>query len=189
MNLVALSLLALGMSMDTFAASVAKGAKGGSSHPVIIGTVLKTGLIFGISEAITPIIGYFLGILAHDFIKEYDHWTSFVLLSSLGLYFICDTNSTQPKPTNTKGNWLTTWATALATSIDAMIVGLSLAFVNTNIWVAATIIGTVSTVMASLGMLLGAKIGDTIGNQAQIFGGVVLIAIGAFILHAHLTQG
>lgn len=191
MNLLTLSLLALGMSMDAFAASLAKGAQSKRQEKIGTNTALKTGLIFGVSEAITPIIGYFLGTLAQDFIKDYDHWISFGLLSALGLYFIYETffdNQEHNQPLNHQKNWTKTWVTAFATSIDAMIIGISLAFVHANIWLAATIIGIVCTVMASFGMLLGAKIGDAIGSKAQIFGGVVLIAIGVFILYTHLSQ-
>lgn len=182
MNIVALSVLAVGMSMDAFAASVAKGAQQKTTIPIAV----KTGLIFGVSEAITPIVGYFLGVWSHDLVKDYDHWVSFALLSGLGAYFIYE--AFFERQDSTPSHWAKTWATAFATSIDALIIGISLAFMGANIWLSALMIGATSTTMASFGVLIGARIGDKIGNKAQIFGGIMLMVIGTFILCTHLLE-
>ncbi|WP_066803082.1 manganese efflux pump MntP [Moraxella oblonga] len=188
MNIVALTALSFGMSMDAFAASVVRGASVHLSDNRLF-QAFKIGIIFGIVEAITPIIGYFLGVLANDLVQGFDHWVSFVLLGGLGVHLMYEAVfGVDDDGKSIKNNLAKTILTAFATSIDAMIVGVSLAFLDVNIWLASLLIGMATTTMATFGVCLGAKIGKEVGNKAQILGGVVLIGIGVFILMTHLAS-
>ena len=189
MNLLTTILLALGMSVDAFAAALARGA--GSLHYTWRQTV-KTALIFGIVETITPLIGWLAGSLAQKFIAEYDHWLAFGLLLALGLKMIWgalhddDDEAAAADKNRTDTTLLLTVITAIATSIDSMVVGVGLAFLDANIWLTALAIGTSTTIMAAIGLRLGRLLGQKIGSRAEMAGGVVLIGIGTFILLEHL---
>ena len=189
MNLLTTILLALGMSVDAFAAALARGA--GSLHYTWRQTV-KTALIFGIVETITPIIGWLVGSMAQKFIAEYDHWLAFGLLLVLGLKMILGAlhddgdEAAAADGNRTDATLLLTVVTAIATSIDSMVVGVGLAFLDANIWLTALAIGTSTTIMAAVGLRLGRLLGQKIGSRAEMAGGVVLIGIGTFILLEHL---
>ncbi len=189
MNLLTTILLALGMSVDAFAAALARGA--GSLHYTWRQTV-KTALIFGIVETITPLIGWLVGSMTQKFIAEYDHWLAFGLLLALGLKMIWgalhddDDEAAAADKNRTDTTLLLTVITAIATSIDSMVVGVGLAFLDANIWLTALAIGTSTTIMAAIGLRLGRLLGQKIGSRAEMAGGVVLIGIGTFILLEHL---
>ena len=189
MNLLTTILLALGMSVDAFAAALARGA--GSLHYTWRQTV-KTALIFGIVETITPLIGWLVGSITQKFIAEYDHWLAFGLLLALGLKMIWgalhddDDEAAAADKNRTDTTLLLTVITAIATSIDSMVVGVGLAFLDANIWLTALAIGTSTTIMAAIGLRLGRLLGQKIGSRAEMSGGVVLIGIGTFILLEHL---
>ena len=189
MNLLTTILLALGMSVDAFAAALARGA--GSLHYTWQQTV-KTALIFGIVETITPLIGWLAGSMTQKFIAEYDHWLAFGLLLVLGLKMIWGAlhdngEETAAADGNRTDTTLTlTIITAIATSIDSMVVGVGLAFLDANIWLTALAIGTSTTIMAAVGLRLGRLLGQKSGSRAEMAGGVVLIGIGTFILLEHL---
>ena len=191
MNLLTTILLALGMSVDAFAAALARGA--GSLHYTWRQTI-KTALIFGIVETITPLIGWLVGSMTQKFIAEYDHWLAFGLLLALGLKMIWgalhddddDDEAAAADKNCTDTTLLLTVITAIATSIDSMVVGVGLAFLDANIWITALAIGTSTTIMAAIGLRLGRLLGQKIGSRAKMAGGVVLIGIGTFILLEHL---
>ena len=189
MNLLTTILLALGMSVDAFAAALARGA--GSLHYTWRQTV-KTALIFGIVETITPLIGWLVGSMTQKFIAEYDHWLAFGLLLALGLKMIWgalhddDDEAAAADKNRTDTTLLLTIITAIATSIDSMVVGVGLAFLDAKIWLTALAIGTSTTIMAAIGLRLGRLLGQKIGSRAEMAGGVVLIGIGTFILLEHL---
>lgn len=204
MNLLTLIALAFGMSTDAFAAAVVRGTSEAqlaktTSHTVTPKTALKIGMIFGMTEAITPIVGYFIGKFAHSWVQAFDHWLSFVLLVGIGGHLIYETlmdkredegadvetdDNDTPKPPSLAKTILT----AIATSIDAMVVGVSLAFLGVNIWLASLLIGIATFIMASVGVFVGAKLGAKVGKIAQIIGGLVLMSIGGFILMTHLAS-
>ena len=177
------------MSVDAFAAALARGA--GSLHYTWRQTV-KTALIFGIVETITPLIGWLVGSMAQKFIAAYDHWLAFGLLLALGLKMIWgalhddDDEAAAADGNRTDTTLLLTVITAIATSIDSLVVGVGLAFLDANIWLTALAIGTSTTIMAAIGLRLGRLLGQKIGSRAEMAGGVVLIGIGTFILLEHL---
>lgn len=174
------------MSTDAFAAAVGKGA---SLHKPKFLEALRTGAIFGIIEAITPLIGWALGLAAARYVKAFDHWIAFFLLGGLGLRMIYGSFAKggleQEKPTR-HSFWVLA-ATGLGTSIDAMAVGVGLAFLSVNIVAVALAIGLTTFVAVTLGVMLGRVLGTIVGKRAELVGGVVLIAIGAMILVEHLS--
>lgn len=242
MSIVALILLALAMSVDAFTVALAKGA---TMRHTTLAIALKAGVVFGVVEMITPIVGWGFGRLAADYVSGIDHWIAFVLLVGLGLHLLYDaifvhddemnddevndkvndktthqTDNNTPNqlpnrlpnqlphqsndtPNNTLNDTPTLSTsnpkkilthptvlliiTAFATSIDAMAMGVSLAFLQVNIWLAAVLIGLATTVMATLGILLGHKLNERIGKWAEIVGAMVLIMIGVWILYHHLA--
>ncbi|OLO05858.1 MULTISPECIES: manganese efflux pump MntP [Salinicola] len=188
MNPASLLLLAFAMSTDAFAASIGKGAALKRSR---FPEALRIGVIFGTVETITPVIGWAIGLAATRFVSEWDHWIAFVLLGALGAHMIregfktADSETDEQEAPARKSVWLLA-VTALATSIDAMAVGVTLAFADVNILVAAAAIGIATTVMVTAGIMLGRVIGAIIGKRAEIAGGFVLIAIGIAVLYEHL---
>ncbi|WP_024531225.1 manganese efflux pump MntP [Serratia fonticola] len=184
MNLSATLILAFGMSMDAFAASIGKGA---TLHQPRFREAIRTGLIFGIIEAITPLIGWGIGLFASQYIMEWDHWVAFSLLFILGTRMIVEGGKNKPEEekVNRHGFWVLV-ATAIATSLDAMAIGVGLAFLQVNILHTAMAIGMATMIMATLGMMVGRFIGPLLGKRAEILGGVVLIGIGFNILLEHL---
>ena len=186
-NPLSIALLALAMSTDAFAAAVGKGSA--LKNPQWR-EALRTGLIFGTIEAITPIIGWLLGSIAASYVSAWDHWIAFVLLGGLGLRMIWagwhpDDETVADKP-DQHGFWLLA-VTGFATSIDAMAVGVGLAFLDVNIYPIAISIGFTTFVMVTLGVMVGKVLGNIAGKRAEIVGGVLLIGIGCAILYEHLS--
>lgn len=187
MNAASITLLALAMSTDAFAAAIGKGSalvKPRWSEAV------RTGLIFGVIEAITPLVGWALGYAAADYVESWDHWIAFVLLLVLGLRMVRGAFQHTDAPEISKparhGFWLLV-ATGFATSIDAMAVGVGLAFLDVNITVVALSIGFATFAMVTLGVMVGRLLGHVTGRWAEAVGGLVLIAIGSLILYEHLS--
>ncbi|EPR4901770.1 TPA: manganese efflux pump MntP [Klebsiella pneumoniae] len=187
MNLSATILLAFGMSMDAFAASTGKGA---TLHKPKFSEAVRTGLIFGAIETLTPLVGWGLGMLASQFILEWNHWIAFILLVFLGGRMIVegfrgDSDEACEAP-HRHGFWLLV-TTAFATSLDAMAVGVGLAFLQVSIVTTALAIGCATFIMSTLGMMVGRFIGPLLGKRAEILGGIVLIGIGSEILWSHFA--
>lgn len=186
MNLSATLLLAFGMSMDAFAASMGKGA---TLHKPRFSEALRTGLIFGAIETLTPLIGWGLGMLASQFVLEWNHWIAFILLTFLGGRMVIEgirNDVDEDAPVHRHGFWLLV-TTAIATSLDAMAVGVGLAFLQVNIIATALAIGCATLIMSTLGMMIGRFIGPLLGKRAEILGGLVLIGIGAQIMWSHFA--
>ena len=180
--------LALAMSTDAFAAAVAKGA---ALHRPRWSEALRTGAIFGGIEALTPIVGWALGSVAAKLVSEWDHWIAFALLAGLGLRMIWvgwhgEVEAAEERP-DRHGFWLLA-LTGLATSIDAMAVGVGLAFIDVEIVPVAVAIGLATFCMVTAGVMLGRVLGALAGKRAEIAGGLVLIVIGAVILAEHLGR-
>ncbi len=186
MSPVAVFFLALAMSTDAFAAAVCKGAV--LRRPRWT-EALRTGVIFGVIEAITPLVGWALGHAAADYVKAWDHWIAFALLSILGLRMIAaalkgrDAEAEQP---SRHSFWLLAM-TGFATSIDAMAVGVGLAFLDVRILPIAASIGFATFVMVTIGVMVGRLLGSIGGRWAEAVGGVVLIVIGSTSLLGHLA--
>lgn len=185
MNLAAIAVLSLAMSTDAFAAAVGKGA---ALHKPHLREALRTGLIFGVIEGLTPVIGWALGQIAAPYVSAWDHWIAFTLLGLLGLRMI-KTGLSEPEADVGKPATHSFWVlavTAFATSIDAMIVGVGLAIMGADIVITAAAIGFTTFVMVTIGVMLGRVLGVIAGRRAEIVGGVLLIGIGSLILYEHI---
>ena len=185
MTPLAIAVLSLSMSADAFAAAVGRGA----AHRPDFATAVRNGLVFGVIEAITPLIGWGLGLMAAGFVEQVDHWIAFGLLGAVGGKLLWEafqpTTEGEVSATVRRG-MLGLVATAVGTSIDAAAVGVSLAFIGANIWIIAAAIGFTTFVATTLGMLIGKVVGVRFGKIAEGLGGVALIAIGLSILLEHL---
>lgn len=174
------------MSTDSFAAAIGKGS---SLYKPRLAEALRMGLIFGVVEGITPIIGWLIGQAASQFVKDWDHWIAFGLLLILGLHMIYSglkVSEEKEEKTRRHGFFLLV-VTAIATSIDALAVGIGLAFIDVNILVAAAAIGLATMIMVTVGAMLGRVLGTLVGRRAEVLGGIVLMLVGTIILHEHLT--
>lgn len=181
------TLLAFSLSTDAFAASIAKGAR----FPALsMQRVAGIALGFGVLEALAPLVGYLLGIQFAGAIERYDHWIAFFILGFLGVRMIA--RSIGPPDEEAAPSAAPTiaavFATALGTSVDATAVGVTLAFVSTNIPMTLFAIGLVTFMMTFMGLRLGGVIGARTGQIAEGLGGLGLIVIGGNILVTHLLQ-
>ena len=188
MNPVSILLLGFAMSTDAFAAAIGKGAVMATPR---LGQAMRAGLIFGTIEAITPVIGWLLGKGASRYIEAWDHWIAFSLLLALGLHMIWNgvkpESEGEPADAASKHGFIGLALTGLSTSIDALAVGVGLAFVDTPIAVVAVVIGVCTFSMVTLGIMLGRMLGAMVGKRAEIIGGVILIGVGVVILYEHLA--
>jgi putative Mn2+ efflux pump MntP len=189
MNFLATAALALAMSTDAFAVAVGKGAALQRPH---LREALRTGAIFGVIEGLTPVIGWAMGHFAAPYVEAWDHWIAFTLLGVLGLRMIhaglSDADDGEDEKPSSHSFWLLA-VTGFATSIDAMAVGVGLAFIDANIVTTAGAIGLSTFIMVTLGVMVGRGLGKLVGKRAELVGGVVLIAIGALILYEHIGRG
>jgi putative Mn2+ efflux pump MntP len=189
MNFLATTALALAMSTDAFAVAVGKGAALQRPH---LREALRTGAIFGIIEGLTPVIGWAMGHFAAPYVEAWDHWIAFILLGVLGLRMIHEGLSNADDEDDEKPSSHSFWllaVTGFATSIDAMAVGVGLAFIDANIVTTAGAIGLSTFIMVTLGVMVGRGLGKLVGKRAELVGGLVLIAIGSLILYEHIGHG
>ena len=189
MNPLSIVALAFAMSTDAFAAAIGKGA---ALQRPSWREAFRMAAIFGVIEAITPLLGWLIGVAAATYVSAWDHWIAFALLAGLGARMIWAGLQRGDDPVDDRPERHAFWVVALtgvATSIDALAVGIGLAFVDVPIgWVAAAI-GCATFVMVALGVMLGRALGAIAGKRAEIAGGVLLIAIGVAIVVEHLGAG
>jgi manganese efflux pump family protein len=186
MHIFNILLIAIGLSFDTFAVSVSSG--------VILPRItfregVRIAIVLAFFQAMMPIIGWGLGKGVVSYAKELDHWIAFVLLSGLGLKMIFESFG---KETSEKINPLqlkVRISMAIATSIDALVVGFSFAFLEFRILTSTFIIGSVTFIVSMLGLLFGKNVGARLGKRMEIVGGLILIGIGIKILLEHLSVG
>ncbi len=185
MNPISIFMLGMAMSTDAFAAALGKGA--GMLKPRF-NEALRIGLIFGSVETLTPIIGWFLGAAASRYIDSIDHWVAFVLLAGLGCHMIYGSLRDEPeeKESLRKNGIFPIALTGLATSIDALAVGVGLALIDVNIILVAIVIGLCTWTMVTVGIMMGRILGKVVGKRAEMLGGIVLIVVGASILYEHI---
>ncbi|MET3352217.1 UNVERIFIED_ORG: putative Mn2+ efflux pump MntP [Xanthobacter viscosus] len=179
--------LAMSMSVDAFAVSVGRGAAMGRPR---LSEALRTGAVFGAVETTTPLIGWAAGMAASSYMEAIDHWIAFCLLAGVGLHMLIAAFSRRDEEADDTPRGRSIWvllATALGTSIDAMAVGVSLAFLNVNIVVVALAIGAMTFLMSSGGMLVGRMVGQSFGRVAEVAAGVALCGLGLAILIEHLS--
>lgn len=183
MNLLTIILIAIGLSFDTFAVSVSTGL---TISKISFGQAFRIAIILAFFQAIMPLAGWFLGSQVANLISNYDHWIAFGLLTILGIKMIYESFKNNSVKTDSNNLTLPVLVgMAIATSIDALVVGVSFAFVKLNIYYTILIIGATTFLVAMIGMLLGKKVGGKFGTKMEIFGGLILIGIGIKILLSH----
>ena len=176
-------LIALALSMDAFAVAICKGLsvkKVGAKH------ILTAGVYFGGFQALMPLIGFLLGFKFERFIVSIDHWIAFVLLAVIGGGMIREAIAGGEDEANDSFSFKTMLPLALATSIDALAVGISFAFLGVDIVAAAVLIGVTTFVLSGAGIVVGNVFGAKYKSKAELAGGIVLILIGLKILLEHL---
>ncbi len=187
MSLLTILAIAVGLAMDAFAVAVAVGTR---LHPLTFRHYFRLSFHFGLFQALMPVIGWFLGTRVERFIGGFDHWIAFALLVWIGGKMIYDSahhsaelDPRLPDPTR---KWSLVLL-SLATSIDALAVGFSIALLQVSIVLPSVIIGLVALVFTAFGMSCGHRLGVAIGRRAGFLGGLVLIAIALRIVIAHLA--
>ena len=186
MGIGELLILAVGLAMDAFAISICKGL---AMERVTLEKAGIVGLYFGIFQAGMPLLGYFVGVQFQSVIVSVDHWIAFVLLLFLGgkmIYEALRPEKEAEKEEKADLGFRTMLPLAIATSIDALAVGVSLAFLKANVVQAVTFIGVITLVLSMMGVKLGHLFGAKFQSKAEFLGGGILIAIGTKILLEHL---
>ena len=183
MDFVTLLTLAVGLAMDAFAVSICKGL-------AIREKVLKKGIIvglwFGGFQALMPTIGFFLGTQFKDQITSIDHWIAFVLLGLIGINMVKEALSNEEEQADDSIAVKEMFMLAVATSIDALAVGITFAFFEVNVLLAVTLIGLITFALSVIGTKVGNRFGDKYEDKAELVGGIILIFLGIKILFEHL---
>lgn len=182
MHLSELIIIAIGVSMDAFAVSICKGLSVRSLQPK---HACLTALWFGGFQALMPLIGYFLGVSFADFVSSVDHWIAFVLLGLIGGNMIKESFSKDECDYSPDFSFKTMLSLAVATSIDALAIGVSFAFLRVNIWTSVLIIGLTTGAFSALGVCIGKFFGCRYKSKAEFTGGFILVAMGVKILLEH----
>ncbi len=185
LEIISVILLGVGLAMDAFAVSVCKGLSVGEVKPKHL---ITAGLWFGLFQAGMPVIGYLIGDRLHGYIEQVDHWVAFILLASIGVNMLKEAFSgKEEKPADASFGVKTMLVMAVATSIDALVVGVALAMEEeTNIWLSAAVIGVITFALSAAGVKLGSVFGKKYEKKARIAGGIILILIGLKVLLEHL---
>lgn len=184
MELTEIIFIGMALAMDAFAVSICKGL---SMKSISWKNTIIIALYFGLFQAIMPVIGFFLGSTFSKFIQKMDHWIAFVLLSAIGVNMIKESNDDERENRNDRADFKTMIVLAIATSIDALAVGITFAFFEVNLWLASLIIGVITFCLSFIGVVIGNKFGDKFQNKAELAGGFILIVIGLKILIEHLS--
>jgi putative Mn2+ efflux pump MntP len=185
-QLVNISAIAVALAMDAFAVSIATGV---SLKDVSFRQTFRMSWHFGLFQAIMPVIGWSAGLWIRVYIERYDHWVAFALLALVATNMMREAfqhdKGEEKKKDPTKG--ITLVILSVATSIDALAVGLSISILNVSIWTPALIIGIVAGIFSIVGLQIGKRIGSAtrLSRYADAIGGIVLLAIGFKILHEH----
>ncbi len=187
MDFLTLLLIAVGLSMDAFSVAICKGLV---MPKATFGKCAIVGLWFGGFQALMPIVGYFIGTSFSHTIESVDHWVAFALLALIGANMIKESFEKGEEECECCGNSNPLSARkmfpmAVATSIDALAVGVSFAFLNVDIWGAATSIGITTFALSVVGVKIGGVFGARYKSKAELAGGVILILIGLKILLEH----
>ncbi len=183
MSLIEIILISIGLAMDCLAVSISCSV---IRKEIRFIEALRIGIFFGFFQAIMPVLGWLLGLSFKEYILVFDHWIAFGLLGIIGLKMIIESlKKTDKKEFNVTNFWVII-TLSVATSIDAMIIGISFAFLNVNILKTVIIIGIITLFISMVGFRMGKSLGSLFGRRAELIGGLVLIGIGAKILIEHL---
>lgn len=179
-------MIAVGLAMDAFAVSVCQGLK---LPKLKIKDALVIGFTYGLFQGMMPMIGYFFGIQFEKYITSIDHWIAFVLLGAIGINMIKEALDKDEKVDDSIEyhiNFKEQVIMGIATSIDALVIGITLAFLKVDIVMSCSLIGIITFVIASIGVYIGHFFGARFKSKAELAGGIILIIIGLEILLEHL---
>ena len=183
MSFFTLFLLAVGLSFDTFAVSVSSGL---IKKEILFFQAIRIAFFLALFQALMPVVGWLGGLSIKSFIEPVDHWIAFGLLSLIGIKMILECFKDEDHKTIDPLSIKYIIGIAIATSIDALVVGVSFAIVEVNILLAVLIIGAVTFIASMIGILFGKKSGSKLGKRMEVLGGLILIGIGVKILVEHL---
>lgn len=184
MGVLELLLLSIGLAMDAFTVSICKGI---SMRKMNWKKAIIIGLYFGGFQALMPTLGYFLGTAFQSLVTSVDHWIAFVLLGIIGGEMIKESFEIDSENQNDDVSFKTMIILAIATSIDALAVGITFAFLNVNLGLAVSLIGIITFILVVAGTKIGNRFGDKYEKKAEFVGGVILILLGVKILLEHLN--
>lgn len=183
MGLIELIILSIGLSMDAFAVAICKGL---GMKKVTLKKAGIVGSYFGVFQAVMPLIGYLVGFRFQDKIKAVDHWIAFILLAVIGINMVKESLSKDEEEIEESDlGFKSMIILSIATSIDALAVGITFAFLNVSIIPAVALIGIITLVISMCGVKIGNVFGDKFKSKAELLGGVILICIGLKILLEH----
>lgn len=185
MSILEVFIIGIGLSMDAFAVSICKGLSLKKFDPQ---KAVIVGLYFGLFQGIMPLLGYLIGSQFAELVANFDHWIAFILLALIGGNMIKESRKEEdcPSPSFSPSSML---PLAVATSIDALAIGVSFAFLNVNIITAASLIAGTTFIISIIGVQLGSVFGSKFKSKAELAGGLILIIIGAKTLIQHLMGG
>lgn len=182
MGIIELIIIAVGLAMDAFAVSIGKGL---SLKKIKFNHFLSVALWFGGFQALMPLIGYLLGTTFTAIVRDFDHWVAFFLLGIIGFNMIRDSFSKEEDDQDDNFSIRTMLMLAVATSIDALAVGVSFAFLKVDLWLAVAAIGIITATLSAIGLKIGNIFGMKYKSKAEFTGGVVLVLMGIKILVEH----
>jgi putative Mn2+ efflux pump MntP len=186
MDLFAIFTVAVALAMDAFSVSISAGM---IIKKPDLGHYFRLSFHFGLFQFMMPIIGYFFGVYLENYIKDYDHWLAFGLLAFIGLKMIREAFSDKEAADFDRkdpSRGFTMILLAVATSIDALAVGLSFGVLNQPVFFPGVIIGVTCSILSIIGVFIGKKVGSLVGKKAEAVGGIMLLIIGIKILYEHL---
>lgn len=181
--MIEIFLISLGLAMDSFAVSICKGL---SMKKMNYKKAIIIAIYFGLFQALMPVIGYFLGDTFDHEVTSIDHWIIFILLSLIGANMIKEAFSKEEEKSNDKNDFRTMIVLAIATSIDALAIGITFAFLKVNLLLSVSLIGLTAFILSFIGVKIGNVFGDKYEKKATLAGGLILILIGIKILLNHL---
>jgi putative Mn2+ efflux pump MntP len=184
MTIIDLILISFGVAMDAFAVSIGKGL---TMKKLDCKNILLVGLYFGGFQALMPTIGYFLGKNFEVFITSIDHFIAFILLLIIGINMIKESIKGEDENINDKFDFKTMIPLAIATSIDALAIGVTFSFLKVDLFLSVMVIGIITAIISMIGVIIGKQFGNKLEKSSQIIGGLILIFIGLKILLEHLN--
>jgi manganese efflux pump family protein len=188
MSFLEVIILALGLAMDAFAVALASSVVLRKVSPR---QVFRFGFHFGLFQALMPVLGWLAGLSVQRYIESWDHWVAFALLAAIGSKALWSAfrgdGDEGAEPADPTRGWSLV-VLSVATSIDALAVGLSLAMLRVAVWGPSVAIGVITAALTSLGMLFGARLGERFGKAMEVMGGLVLIGIGVKIVLDHMLK-
>ena len=183
MGIIEIVVTSIGLAMDAFATSICKGL---ALKKINLKKCIIVGLYFGIFQGIMPLLGYVLGNALGEQILHVDHWIAFALLTFIGSSMLIDATSNKEETVTDDVTFKSMFPLAIATSVDALAIGVTFAFLKVNIFLSVLLIGIITFVLSIVGVKIGNKFGVKYDKKAQALGGIILIIIGLRILLTHL---